>query len=199
MRQEMYGSELPWHVLIMSQGVQSVMHWRGVPLFKTVFDTSLYMMMLWDLKPRTIIETGSASGGSAVWMADLMASYGLDCHVYSLDLRKPELSHANVTFLEGDCHKIEEALPRDFLEHLPHPWLFIEDAHKNVVGVLEWIHTFTLPDDYVVVEDINSDAKHAEIAPFMAAHRSAYKVDTYYADFFGYNVSCGSDCIWRRF
>jgi cephalosporin hydroxylase len=198
-RREMCGSELPSHVLIMSQGVESIMHWRGVPLVKTAFDVSLYMMMLWDLKPRTIIETGSASGGSATWMADLMVSYGLDCHVYSVDLRKPELSHTNVTFLEGDCNKIEEALPRNLLEHLPHPWLFVEDAHKNVTGVLEWIHTFTRPDDYVVVEDINSDAKQADIAPFMAAHASEYKVDTYYADFFGYNASCGSDCIWRRF
>ena len=63
------------------------MHWRGTPLLKSLFDVSLYMMMLWDLKPRTIIEIGSASGGSALWMADLMACYGLDCEVYSLDLR----------------------------------------------------------------------------------------------------------------
>jgi cephalosporin hydroxylase len=198
-RREMCGSELPWHILIMSQGVDSIMHWRGVPLVKTAFDVSLYMMMLWDLKPRTIIETGSASGGSAIWMADLMVSYGLDCHVYSVDLRKPELSHANVTFLEGDCNKIEEALPRDLLASLPHPWLFVEDAHENLATVLEWIHTFTRPDDYIVVEDIKKVHRHAHIAPFMAAHRSEYKVDAYYADFFGYNVSCGNDCIWRRF
>ena len=69
------------------------------------------MMMLWDLMPQTIIEIGSASGGSAAWLADLMACYGLDCHVYSLDLLKPELVHPKVTFLQGDSNNIEEFAP----------------------------------------------------------------------------------------
>ena len=197
-RREMSGSELPQHVLVMSQGVPAVMHWRGIPLFKTVFDISLYMMMLWDLKPRTIIETGSANGGSALWLADLMASYGLDCHVYSVDLRKPELSHPNVTFLEGNCERIEDSLPRDLLERMPHPWLFLEDAHVNVAAVLEWIHTFARPGDYLVVEDTTSAVKQAEIVPFIAAHQSEYRVDAYYADFFGYNACSSRDSIWRR-
>jgi cephalosporin hydroxylase len=198
-RKEMHGSELPPHVLTMSQGVLNVMNWRGIPLIKTVFDISLYMMMLWDLKPRTIIETGSGCGGSATWLADLMDGYDLDCHIYSLDIRKPALSHPGVTFLEGDCKKIEESLPQALLERLPHPWLVVEDAHVNVAGVLEWIHTFTHPGDYIVVEDTTGVTKQADTAPFIAAHQSEYKVDTYYTDFFGYNACSSRDSIWRRF
>ena len=36
---------------------------------------AMYQMLLWELKPKTIIEIGSGTGGSAVWMADLMKSY----------------------------------------------------------------------------------------------------------------------------
>jgi cephalosporin hydroxylase len=198
-RKEIWGSEVPAHVLAMSQGVTSVMHWRGIPLVKSVFDVSLYMMLLWDLMPRTIIEIGSASGGSAAWLADLMVSYGLDCHVYSMDIVKPELLHPGVTFMQGDSNKIEEALPRDLLERLTHPWLFVEDAHVNVAGVLEWIHIFAQAGDYFVIEDTTSDAKEADAARFIAKHQSEYKVDTFYTDFFGYNACSSRDCVWRRF
>ena len=52
--------------LMMSQGVFDCMQWRGMPLFKTVYDFSIYTMLLWALKPRTIIELGSGTGASAV-------------------------------------------------------------------------------------------------------------------------------------
>jgi cephalosporin hydroxylase len=198
-RKEIWGSEVPAHVIAMSQGVSSVMHWRGIPLLKSIFDVPLYMMMLWDLMPQTIIEIGSASGGSAAWLADLMVCYGFDCHVYSLDILKPALLHPKVTFLQGDSNHIEESLPRGLLESLPHPWLFVEDAHINVASVLEWVHTFARAGDYFVVEDTTSDIKEADAARFMVKHQSEYKVDTFYTDFFGYNACSSRDGIWRRF
>jgi cephalosporin hydroxylase len=198
-RKEYLGSEIPAHVIAVSQGVPHVMRWRGIPLFKTVFDISLYSMMLWDLKPRTIIETGSGSGGSAVWLADLLEAFKVDTHIYSVDLCKPEIARAGVTFLQGDCNRIEEVLPPALLRSAPHPWLFLEDAHVNTTHVLEYIHQFTEPSDYLVVEDTDSLGKEAEIAKFMAIHCRDYKVDTHYTDFFGYNACCSKDAIWRRF
>jgi len=198
LRREMQGSEMPPYVLTMSQGLLDVPRWRGIPLVKTVFDLSLYPMMLWEMKPRTILETGSGAGGSALWFADMAASLGLDCRVYSLDIRKPSLEHPGVTFLKGDCNAIEQALPSDLLERLPHPWMFIEDAHVNVAGVLEWIHAFLQSGDYMVVEDTTGHDKQAQTAPFVAAHSSEYKVDTRYTDFFGYNACSSRDSIWRR-
>lgn len=199
LRREISGSELPAHVIAMSQGVPAAMHWRGIPLLKSIFDLNLYMMLLWDLKPQTIIETGSASGGSAAWFADMMETYGLECHIYSLDLHRPGLLHPKITFMQGDCRMIDQSLPRDLLENLPHPWLFTEDAHVNVAGVLEWIHGFARAGDYLVIEDTTNGAKEAAVAQFAAAHGQQYKVDTYYTDFFGYNACSSRDSIFRRF
>ena len=192
-RKEIWGSEAPAHVIAMSQGVSSVMHWRGIPLLKSIFDVSLYMMMLWDLMPQTIIEIGSASGGSAAWLADLMVCYGFDCHVYSLGYSQAGIAASQGDVLAGRLYNIEESLPRDLLESLPHPWLFVEDAHVNVASVLEWIYTFARTGDYFVVEDTTSDIKEAEAARFMVKHQSEYKVDTFYTDFFGYNACSSRD------
>jgi len=40
--------------------------YRDIPLVKNPFDFALYHLLLWRLKPGTIIEVGSFSGGSAV-------------------------------------------------------------------------------------------------------------------------------------
>ena len=62
---------LPNDILITSQGVKDVMRWKGLPLYKSVYDFALISMILWKLQPKTIFEMGSGEGGSAVWMSDL--------------------------------------------------------------------------------------------------------------------------------
>lgn len=181
---------------VTSQGVEECMHWKGVPIFKTVYDFSIYSMMLWDIRPGTIIELGSGMGSSAVWMADLLKAFNINSHIYSVDLKNPDLQCDGITFLQGDCLKVETLFPREILETAPHPWLFIEDAHVNVYGVLTHFHKFFTAGDYVVVED--SGAKHEEIGKFLTQRSGCYKVDTRYTDFFGRNATCSSDSIFVR-
>lgn len=185
-----------YYELVTSQGVDECMHWRGVPLFKTVYDFSIYSMMLWDIRPGTVIELGSGMGSSAVWMADLLKAFGIKSHIYSVDLKKVELEYDGVTFIRGDCLKIETVFPRELLETAPHPWIFIEDAHVNVYGVLTYFHQFFTAGDYVILED--SGTKHEAIGKFQARHSGCYKLDARYIDFFGRNVTCARDAIFVR-
>ena len=164
-------------------------------LFKTVYDFSLYPMLLWALKPATIIELGSGTGASAVWLADVAAMSGLGSNVYSVDLTKPALQHDRVRFIEGDCLAIETVFDREFLSSAPHPWLLVEDAHVNVYGVLTHFHPHLRTGDYVIVED--SAEKQGEIRRFLA-QAPGYKVDTCYTDFFGRNATCAQDSILVR-
>lgn len=180
----------------MSQGVAECMRWKGLPLFKTVFDFSLYTMLLWNLKPRTIIELGSGTGASAVWLADLLNTFELDGNIYSVDLKKPTLKHKNVSFIEGDCRAIHSLFSDDFLKHQPHPWLVIEDAHVNTYGVLCHFHSYCVPGDYILIED--SKTKRNDIGRFLIQHPDCYKVDTHYTDFFGRNATCAQDSIFVR-
>ena len=38
---------------------------------------SLYPMLLFELKPKTIIEIGAFNGGSAIWLADNLELFGI--------------------------------------------------------------------------------------------------------------------------
>ncbi|KAK3748189.1 hypothetical protein QZH41_012993 [Actinostola sp. cb2023] len=161
--------------------------------------------MLWDIKPRTIIEFGANSGGSALYMADMMKMYGYNTHVYSMDIYLGLLAplakekREDLTFIEGDCNKVEKAFPADFLKTLRHPWLVLENAHINAFGVLDYLDQFTAPNDYILVEDtdpgIPSDTitgggcwgrrKMNYLIKFMQKHSERYRVDKRYTDFFG--------------
>ena len=153
-------------------------------------------MLLWELQPKTIIEIGSGTGGGAIWMADLMASYGLKTRIISFDLVKPAIKYDSVTFLKGDCNEIEKYMKAKVLEKLPHPWMLIEDAHVNVYGVLKYFHEFMEKGDYLIVED--SDIKQEEINQFIQDTDESYLVDAKYCDFFGRNMTCSYDSIFRK-
>lgn len=190
------GSEIPSDQANMSQGAVECMSWRGMPLFKTAFDFSLYPMLLWELKPRSIIEIGSGTGASALWMRDLLRSFEIPCEILSLDIVKPEIEVPGVRFLQGDCNAIEAALPADVLAALPHPWLAIEDAHENVAGVLGYLDGFLEAGDYLIVED--SEMKKQELAQLFSDPGFCYRVDSRYTDFFGRNATCAPDSILKK-
>lgn len=189
-------SEVDGATMAMSQGTDACLAWRGRPLFKTVFDLALYPMILWDVKPGTVIELGSGSGASAVWLADHLTGYGMEAGVLSLDLRAPALDHPGVSFISGDCERIAEALPASLLSGLPHPWVVIEDAHVNVLGVLSYLHDHLETGDYLIVED--STIKTAALDSYIERFPDCYLVDTHYTDFFGRNATSCFDSIFRR-
>lgn len=178
---------------MVSQGVLDCLKWKNLPLFKTVYDLSIYQMMLWELKPRTILEIGSGFGASAIWLADLVKSFNLDTHIYSIDINKPNIDYDGVTFIEGDSCDLQNIFPESFLENREHPWLIIEDAHSHVAEVLSYLHPALHSKDYLVVED--SATKARIIKSFTEKYKGFYKVDTYYTDFFGINATCSVNSI----
>ena len=181
-------------VLSFSQGVLDCVHWKGMPVFKTAYEFSIYSMMVWELKPATIIELGSGKGGSALWFADLLSQYRNSAHVYSIDISRPDLVYNGVTFIEQDIFRIEEWM-QSFSLH-PRPWLVIEDAHVNIPGVLKCMHNLLESDDYLVIED--SSGKQRDIDEFMKIHGNSYKVDTRYTDYFGLNVTSALNSVFKK-
>jgi cephalosporin hydroxylase len=51
---------------------------------KHPMDIALYMLLIWELKPRTVIEIGSLAGGSAAWIGDTLNTCGIDGQVTSI-------------------------------------------------------------------------------------------------------------------
>jgi cephalosporin hydroxylase len=189
-------SDIGYTDMVLSQGATDCLHWKGMPLFKTAFDFALYPLLLWEVRPRTLIELGSGTGASAVWLADLLDTFEIACPVYSMDLTAPPIKDSRIQFLEGDSRTIERVFDESRLGTAERPLLLIEDAHVNVDGVLRHFHTWTRPGDYVIVED--SPGKQEAIARFLNEVPGRYKVDTRYTDFFGRNATCAQDSIFVR-
>ncbi len=183
--------------MIINQGTHSLIKWKDYDLFKTANDLTLYFMILNEVKPEIIIELGSGTGGSAVWMADMCKSLGFDNHIYSYDINKPNFEYHNVTFIEFDINTLDINNGFPLIDSSEgKSMLVIEDAHVNVLSVLNTVNKFLNSGDYLIVED--SDYKQQVIQDFMKSESNRYKVDQFYLDFFGMNMTCSTDSIFRR-
>ena len=77
-------------------------------LIKGCHDIVIYMQLLGYVKPATIIEIGVASGGTTIWMADMLKLMDIKCNIYSMDIdltllhdRVKKLQPANVKIYTG--------------------------------------------------------------------------------------------------
>lgn len=173
-------------------------HWKGVRSLKDPWDLVLYQMLLWELRPATIVELGSFEGGTAIWLADVARAYGITTSIVSIDIVRPDHDYPDVRFVRGDLSRPRAVLSHHRLGTLSHPWLVIEDAHVNLVPVLEQVHSFLRQGDYLVVEDTCEPDKYEVFGQFARAHDGDYWVDTSYTDNFGYNATFNWNSILVR-
>lgn len=187
--------------------------YRDIAMQKHPVEIALYLQLIWEVKPRTILEIGSLSGGSAVWMADTLNSFGVDGRVVSIDLTPPSPAYrpVNVAFLRGDQNALAATLTADFIAALPRPWLVIEDASHHyapTLAVLRFFDPLLEPGEYIVVEDGNVtemgvDARFKggparAIAEFLRDRGGAYQIDTRYCDHYGRNVTGNPNGYLRK-
>jgi cephalosporin hydroxylase len=192
-RRDLVPLGIPAHVAAGLNGTHDVLRWDGVPLFKTPFDMILIQMLIWELKPRTIIEIGSGLGSSACWMADLVKRYDPAGTVLSFDKEKTTLHHPNVRFLTGDVVEIPQVFTPDMMRNLVRPILLIEDAHAHVRTTLEFFEKHLKKGDYIIIED--SSEKQKVISEWLYSNNDMYLVDTYFTDLFGHNFTSAPDSI----
>jgi cephalosporin hydroxylase len=174
-------------------------NWKGVLNMKDPFELAIYPLLLWELKPATIIELGSFNGGSAAWLADMLEIQGIDGRIYSfdIDIDRIEASHPRVEFRKADTNNLD-SLDLDSLASLPHPWLVIEDAHENVYNVLRFFGEQMMVGDYFIVEDTNGRIKYREFKRFVLEQNDSFLVDTRYTDLFGYNVTWNPNAYLKK-
>lgn len=130
--------------------------WKGLRLLKDPDTQAAYHNLLWELKPKTIVELGVYSGGSLVWFRDITKAFGFDSKVIGIDIdlsrcQIKEQQMENIRLIKGDCNLPQEI---DFGE-LEHPILFIDDAHCNTFDVLKYalVNGILREGDYFIVED----------------------------------------------
>ena len=188
-------------------------------------DLIILSQLFWHVKPRTVIELGTFTGASAIWMADILNLSKIECNLFSVDIdlsllhpSVKELQPPNLTFLEGDNNEIEKVVSSDFLSSQPHPIVVIDDSHENFDEVMQHFHSHLMPGDYIICEDTCPDlpstldgglgvgdgytdhglAKLHSWKNFLAGHGDKYAIDTFFTDYFGYNTSSNWDGYARR-
>ncbi|MGW2631515.1 CmcI family methyltransferase [Streptomyces chattanoogensis] len=191
------GTDLPGYTRSCSQGTGTPTVWQGRTLFKSVFDLGLYQQLLQRVRPATVIEIGSGSGGSALWFRSMGTAIGSPCRVVSVDLTPPpDADDDGVTFLRGDTAALADTLPPDVRGTWERPWLVVEDAHIHVPAVLGFFDPLLRPGDCLVVED--SLAKQETLRDFLTAGtHAAYMADSALLDLYGVNATSAVNSVWH--
>ena len=138
------------------------------PYPKSLLSMFIYGQLIFNEKPKTIIEFGTYTGASALWLMSIANELNNNCQLYTFD-NKPEYlkynqyikdkylyPNGNIHIKIGDLNKnIDKCLPIEWLDQLPHPWLIIDDAHINGIKLFEHLDKCqTLrKNDYVIIED----------------------------------------------
>jgi cephalosporin hydroxylase len=203
-------TSLPLQVLNDLQRGHLAYQYKGIATLKCPFDLALYSMLIWNVKPRTIVEIGSHAGGSALWLADQIRGMDISAEIYSFDLKVPLVNDPLVRFRQADAEKLVDFFPPDEIERLPRPLLVIEDAsHQKItsLAVLTYLSPQMKSGEYIVVEDgIVTNLGIAEafgggpvaaISEFLERN-PGWEVDRYYCDFFGRNMTWNIDGYLRK-
>jgi len=195
--------------------IQAASHrytWRDIPCIKNPFDFALYYLLVWHIKPKTIIEIGSHMGGSALWLADMLKGFGLNGHIVSVDLKKvTNIEDPRINFLAGDANNLGDTLSDEYMATLEHPWLVIEDSSHNYrtcLHVLRFFDRHLEIGEYLVVEDgiiddlglseIFDGGPNRAIREFIENCGGRYKIDTGLCDFFGHNMTWNTNGYLRK-
>jgi cephalosporin hydroxylase len=134
-------------------------YWLGVPTQKSPLDLWIYQELLWSLRPGLIIETGTAHGGSALFLASVCDAIGFGT-ILTVDIRHvPERpSHPRIKYLvDSSCSETVVAEARGLAADAGMVAVILDSDHSRD-WVLRELRTFAplVPvGGYIVVEDTN--------------------------------------------
>lgn len=133
--------------------------WRGFPALKCPFDLWVYQEILHEITPDLVIETGTARGGSAIFLASILDLIGSGS-VVSVDIvRRPEWpTHPRITYLTGSS--TSDAVVREVGARAAGAstvMVILDSDHKrdHVLEELRLYSPLVTKGSYLIVEDTN--------------------------------------------
>jgi cephalosporin hydroxylase len=148
-----------FHRLYYDTAVWKDTYWLGVRTQKCPLDLWVYQEILHEVRPDLIIETGTAHGGSAYYLASLMDLLGRG-EIVTVDLHPVEgrPQHPRITYLTGS------STADDVVERIGQ----LADGRERILVILDSDHSrdhvldelriysrFVSPGSYLIVEDTN--------------------------------------------
>jgi cephalosporin hydroxylase len=140
--------------------------WRGVQVLKCPLDLWIYQELLVALRPELVIETGTAAGGSALYLASCMELLGHG-RVVTVDAApQPDLpAHERITYLTASSTDPDTiASIRREAEACSPVLVLLDSDHTrdHVLAELRAYAPLVTPGSYVIVEDTNVNGRPVE-------------------------------------
>ncbi len=132
--------------------------WMGYKTWKCPLDLWLYQELLFRLRPDFIIETGTAFGGSALYLASICELIGTG-HVVTIDvdLHPDRPSHPRITYLQGSSVAPEIIAEVTKIISKTSILVILDSDHRkdHVLRELELYSPLVGIGGYMIVEDTN--------------------------------------------
>lgn len=146
-------------VFYASRHTHTFTNWCGVPILKNPLDLHVYQEILWDLRPTLILETGTAYGGSALYLACMLDRRG-EGRVVSVDVEPHETppQHPRITYLRGSSVDPSIlATLRAMIRPQDRVMVILDSDHSkaHVLQELECYAPMVTLGQFMVVEDTN--------------------------------------------
>ena len=138
---------------------QESITWLGTPVNKCPPDLWMYQELLHRVRPAAIVETGTAWGGSALYLAgicDLLGHGRVVTVDITVDARRP--AHDRISYLNGSSTAPETVAEVRRLIAGESPVIVILDSDHSYGHVREELAIYAelvSPGSYLVVEDTN--------------------------------------------
>ncbi len=150
-----------FHALYYHRRVQTWRNtrWLGTEVLKCPLDLWVYQELLHEIRPDWIVETGTAFGGGARYLASLCDLLGHG-RVLTIDpvVRGGRPEHPRISYLRGrstDPEVLERVAARVRGARAVLVLLDSDHSCENVLAELRAYHRFVTPGSYCVVEDGN--------------------------------------------
>ena len=147
------------------------MTWRntyfmGHRVLKCPLDLWLYQEIICSVRPAVIVETGTAFGGSALYLASICDLLGSG-RVITVDVmqRRQRPAHPRITYLRGSSVEVDvvERIRREIASAAPVMVVLDSDhARDHVLAELEAYSPLVTKGSYLVVEDTNLNGHPVE-------------------------------------
>jgi cephalosporin hydroxylase len=138
------------------KGKNKFPRWRGNKILKYPTDLILYHQVIWDKRPDLIVETGTAYGGSTLFLADMLDIIGKGL-IVSIDYKPvAQPPHPRIKYITGrTTSKDVLNKVRELFGYRKTTMVILDSDHRrpHVKRELYYYSPIVTPGQYMVVED----------------------------------------------